>query len=272
MLSQKKQFFEQYAQLKKQENWRDIIELGNQALSIDLTDTQKALVCNRLTSCYFYLGQYADALESSKIAFSNAKASGDIEQQARAIYLISAVYRAQKNKEESRKYIDTALKFTNKNISDFTKAKIYFNAGALEQDLDNNPEKASKSYSIAMSYFEPGSDDYARTAIRNIRCFLELGKISIAKLESERLTIDPNTKTFVHFLQLKSKIDIAQERYGEAYQRASQALEIAKAKDMTQEVERLKSLISDTFEKYQNVISASRANRNQDPSFSVNFS
>ena len=98
-----------------------------------------------------------------------------------------------------------------------------------------------------MSKFIKWTDDYNRTAIRNIRCKLELGQLNAASVAVETLSkwIDKSTRTGVHFLQLQSKIAFKECNYAASYDFANQALKIATSKNMEDDIKRLEQLLRD---------------------------
>lgn len=234
-----------YYTLKSEENWRGIIKLGEKVLlDSNISNKDQAITRNRMASCYHYLGDYKEMENIALQALSNANDCSDIELKVQALYLISAAYRGLKDEKESRKYIDQALKIIFENeISNLNKAKVYFNAGALEHDLCNSLDKANRYYTISMDLFPLGSEEYNRTAIRHIRCVFEKGQINTAKLEADKLRIEPETKTGVQFSMLLSKVYISSQEYHKAYSCAISAKEIADRKSMETESGRLKDLI-----------------------------
>jgi len=245
-------FNTQYKILKTNENWDEIIQLGLEVLKIE----DNGLIRLRLSSCYFYLGNYQEALSHAQLGEELTLDQPNLL--AKSYYLISACFRAlclKSSDEASRvglsskahRAIEEAVKLTEK-ITPFIKAKIYFNYGALVQDVDNAPEKAGLYLSKAMEIFRSSDnyrDDYNRAAMRYIRAILEQGKIEIA--EKEVTTLEPfiplDSKSGVHFLQLKAKIFCALNKYDEAYHCAKTALDKAVEKNMLQDAARLKELL-----------------------------
>lgn len=260
--NEQNQFFTEYKTLKENEDWKRIIKLGNEALlDKNLTDEEQALIGVRLTSNYFYLADHETALKYAQSAYEDALNATNPELMARSIYLISAGHRAiylktsnEEHKKLAKENIDYALNYTELDeVTPFTKAKIYFNAGALEQDVFKDFTKASNYFSKAMGLFHKDSDDYDRTAIRNIRCLLELGQNNTAKLEVERMTVDPNTKTGVQFLLLKTRVYLALPQYKNAYKCATEGLEKANEKGMKSEAKTLTDLLKEILEKAPDV-------------------
>ncbi|WP_341808159.1 hypothetical protein [Wolbachia endosymbiont (group E) of Neria commutata] len=258
-------FFQEYGALKKSEEWGKIINLGLQALKdSEITNVYSALIQCRLTSCYYYLGQHQEALEIAKDALEKATKAENKELQARSFYLISAIYRVLALKtsgEQQKEYKEFANSNTEKalellsepNISNFTKAKVHFNAGALEHDLNSSFDSeafdsALKHYSEAQKLFKAigSNDDYDRTAIRYLRAAMEEGKKSLDEIEAEAgdLSIKKETKTGVQFSILMSRVLLKNGKVGEAFQFATNALEVAKGKSMKTEVTMLEEIIS----------------------------
>ncbi|GFR05493.1 uncharacterized protein TNCT_117071 [Trichonephila clavata] len=161
-------FFQEYDALKESEDWKGIIDIGLKALEDSkITNENLALIKCRLTSCYYYLGQFEEALKVAKGTLEGATQADKKELQARSLYLISAIYRAlflkaseeekteQKYKESASENIERALKLlSDHDVSDFTKAKVYFNAGALEHDVNVSLGSALEHYSQAMKLFK----------------------------------------------------------------------------------------------------------------------
>ncbi|MEI6187163.1 MAG: hypothetical protein WCP46_01500 [Alphaproteobacteria bacterium] len=238
------EFESSYHTLKEQENWQEIIIKGIRTINNDaLTNEEKSLIYARLASCYFYLGNYEEA---RKAALEGFKLAGDDPNLlGRSLYLQSAIYRATKQQELAFKMIKKALELTNNpKMNEYVKAKIYFNAGALHQDLFNQSELASQYYKQAMKIYKEYSDDYCRTAIRYIRCLVELGKLNEAKEFFENLQVKEGSKTFVHLLQIKGKICLKEGDNEKGLLYLNQALAIAQSKGMVKDAERLNELIN----------------------------
>ena len=248
------EFFANYDRLKQKEAWHEIIELGSKALNYnDLTSEERAKINLRLASSYYYIGDYkngAISADNGRIGSTN-----NLDSLARSYYLLSACNRAMSLKTTNEKtsnypeiaheFIDKALALVNNHsVRDFTRAKIYFNAGALAQDVDANFLDASKYYLKAMEIFAKNPDNkdaYNRTVIRYIRSQLELGNVRLADIEAKELarTINKNTRTGVQLLELQSKIALRQGKFQKSYQKIEQALELAQKKGMKADIERL---------------------------------
>lgn len=223
-------FFMQYETLQNAEDWTNIVNLRNNALEEGLDPQNNALINTRLASSLFYLGKKQEALETATYAFANASFIENKELEARSLYLILAGHRALGAKMQAFVFIDNALGYVdNTEVTQITKLKIFFNSGALYQDLNNDPATAMGYYSKALEICQRinDEDDCNRTKIRSIRATLELGDAFKAAKESEELTINLNSKTGVHFLQLKSKIAFALNDYPSARLYASEGLNIA---------------------------------------------
>lgn len=241
-------FFMNYETLKLPENWEELVTLGNNALNEGLNPQNNALINARLASSLFYLGKKQEALDSATYAFGNASLVENKELEARGLYLISAAHRSLGAKEEALSYIHDALAYAdNKEVGQITKLKIFFNSGALYQDLNNDPAIAQTYYEKALEICQEinEEDDCTRTKIRSIRATLELGDAFQANQEATELTekINLSSKTGVHFLLLRSKISYELENYADSARYSMQGLEIAQAKQMQTEVTQLKELI-----------------------------
>ncbi|MDQ8039099.1 MAG: hypothetical protein REH83_01695 [Rickettsiella sp.] len=262
-------FFEEYEALKSSERWQEIIDLGINALKDDeITDKDKAFIKAKSTSCYYYLGKYTEANQMATEALENAKKAGDSDLCVRSLYLISATYRAlasqasgtqhEQYKKLSHDNIREALdRISNSEVCNFTKAKVFFNAGALYHDLNCSYEMAEKYYQQAIELFQSDSDDYNRCVIRNIRLMMDNKRIGTAdelifftkKIEEN---INKETRTGVQFLQLLSKLFLSFGKYDKALEYADRALKTAAAKSMHAELGMLNQVIVEIKNKESN--------------------
>ncbi|OEY86378.1 hypothetical protein BIY23_04480 [Wolbachia pipientis] len=180
--------------------WSEIIAYGESSLEfIKGLDSSKfskkdyeyrVNISCEIISCHFYLGDHDKALKVAKDATAYTKQISNNDLKVRISYLISACYRAlaskekgeqhEKYKKDADDYIKEACALCNKYpISQGIKIKVYFNAGALEQDLNNSPSAARKYYEQALNILENPEfkdkffDNYCRTQIRYIRALLE---------------------------------------------------------------------------------------------------
>ncbi|MFN7038789.1 MAG: tetratricopeptide repeat protein [Alphaproteobacteria bacterium] len=267
------EFFQKFEYLKQKEKWQETIELGNEALKAGPIGIDSVKIELILASCYFYLGNINETLNLAKqiLETINNLFEDQHDLKARALYLSSAAYRmlAQKAESEEGKKIYTvnsdnninkALELTkNVKLENFIIAKIYFNAGALEQDVKNNLAQSMEYYSKAMDIFgseKEWVDDYNRAAIRYIRCKLENGNLRTALIEAKKLSnnIDINSKTGVHLLYLIGKIYLKKEDYVRSYQCTKQAIDIANNKNMNADLAKIKELEKEILEKAPEVI------------------
>lgn len=237
-------FFESYETWKTVEDWNSIINDGNKILEENLGADDNALVNCRIASSLFYLGQYKAALESANYAFGNASLVENKELEARSLYLLSASNRALGEKAEALFYINKVTPYI-EGIDNLTKIKIWFNKGAIYQDLEHDYIKAKENYKQALDIcaIERYKDDCNRVAIRSIRATLELGDALQANKEAKMLTISLDSKTGVQFLLLKSKIAYALGDLQAAHDYASQGLSIANSKQMHKEIQILNDII-----------------------------
>lgn len=144
-------FFMNYDIFKASEDWAEIIDLRNSALSKGLNSKDNALINSRLASSLFYLGKKQEALDAATYAFGNATLAENKELEARSLYLISASHRVLGLVEEAFSFIYDALKLVdNSGVDQITKLKIFFNSGALYQDLNHNSIKAKEYYAQAL--------------------------------------------------------------------------------------------------------------------------
>ncbi len=215
-----------------------------------INDFQKAESYNVLATNSHYLGEYDAALKYSLLA---GKYAVTINQKARSYYLTSAAYRSKaqqkgsskQNKANALLFINKALDLVNDSqLTDKWRAKIFFNAGALNHDLFSDITTSQKYYNSALRFFPEGSDDYARASIRLIRSILESGDINIAKDKLKKLHrhILPQSKTHVHFLQLEAKLNMACNQYEKANVIINRALAIAKDQSLKGDIDRIEGL------------------------------
>ncbi|CAK8162396.1 exported hypothetical protein [Candidatus Xenohaliotis californiensis] len=247
-----------YQSLKAEEKWQSIADISHKILlDNNLDHFSKSLVLNRLASSYFYLGDYENVLNSSMKALYHAKKSASNVSQIRSLYLLSAAHRAlatkksfSNHKKKSLQFINHALVLLDKQqpIQDcnfFIAGKVYFNAGALYQDILQNNKKAIWYYEQALTMFNHSSDDYYRTAIRYIRCLLESGEHNIAKIKMNQFSTNLCTKTGIHHRILKVRVYSKLGEFDKAYKIATEALEQAKVKSMVREIDMLDILIQE---------------------------
>ena len=271
MIDSTDKFFTEYYELKKSEQWNEIIVLGELALKSQTLNTEeKSKIILRLASCYFYKGDIEKCAELSDSSSKDIEIAKYPNLLARSYYLASAAYRAlssrASNKEDKLKFATTASKYINdallideKSITPFIKAKIYFNAGALEHEVNLDLDKALKYYQVAIEIFDQNKayeDDYNRTVIRIIRAKLELGNIKVAELEAKNLDgkIAPESKTKVHLLQLKSKIAFKNSELFKSYCYALNACKLAVDKCMIADYTRSNSMIQNIIKQDPNVL------------------
>jgi hypothetical protein len=250
-------FLSYYQKVKTEEQWSEIIAKGNEALVAEtLSNKEKSEIYAILATSSHYLGQYDQTITYATQAKEYAEHR---DQSARSLYLLSAAYRSKYQQPNANNndlkqadyWINEALKLEESpDLSPFTKAKIYFNAGALQQDIYKEPDKSSVFYLKSMSLFEQKSDDYQRTAIRYIRILVESGKTITASLEIQKIyqNIGDKSKTHVHAMQLEAKIAMGQSRYTKAFQILEQAITIAKDKNMQEDTKRLAQLKNEILE------------------------
>ena len=244
------QFKSRYYDLKKKEDWKQIVLIGNTALEEKIADEERAEIHEIMATTHHYLGEYDNTIQHAGFA---SKFSKDINLKAKACYLASAGYRNKCNIEpgnvsyqaHARQWIDQALELTSiPELEDRWRAKVYFNAGALYHDVFHDNFKAQNFYRQACHFYSQGSDDYNRTQLRMIRSTLESGDSNQALLDIEALReyITPSSKTHVHFLQLEAKIAIKQECHIKADDLLKKALHLAEKKGMSGDFRRLQNL------------------------------
>lgn len=236
-------FDAEYTKYKASNNWVEIISLGETLLATDikmLPAEQARLRC-RLCSSYFYSAKYPKMIEHGLIALGIATQEQIINLQAKALYLISAGYRATSDEYNSRFYINQALDMTKLDIDPFIKGKIYFNAGALEQDLCKKYSIAIEHYTQAEWLFASG-DDRDRIVLRRAQCMSFIGQVEGANNLLNTLSIDKNSRTYVHFLQTRAKVADAEANYPQALLYIDEALSLPLINLMPKDQERLQQL------------------------------
>ncbi len=252
-----------FDQLKKDENWKEITLLGNQALSnCSILPAQKAKIHAQLASCYYYLGDYESSANHASSCLEISECLDDPILLMRSLYLLSAHKRGEGNKnaaidpkqadqyfKEARSLIDKAFLYFDHCKDDFIKAKVLFNAGAAHSDDPNGDLKiATQRYQEAIKIYRSLEeyDDFARTSIRLGKVFLLQGKLD--DLSSLLNKIDINLlpqKTKVHYQYLEAQYYVAIEDYPKARFILLDAIKDAKALEMAADLDRLSRLLKE---------------------------
>lgn len=176
-LASEEAYFTRFEALAKAEKWEEIIAEGREALAIAVTENSlynEAKICAQLTSSSFYLGDYAQALLYANRCHELSESFTDPSLYLRALYLESAVYRAQKDFDRAVEVAEGALRLYQDKELDNPQllAKIYFNLGAAHADNPSgNLNEAVHCYSTALEC-APTPDDQIRTSIRLGKVYL----------------------------------------------------------------------------------------------------
>ncbi len=176
-LASEEAYFTRFEALAKAEKWEEIIAEGTAALDTAVKEDRlydEAKICAQLTSSSFYLGDYAQALLYANRCHELSESFTDPSLYLRALYLESAVYRAQKDFDRAVEVAEGALRLYEDKELDTPQllSKIYFNLGAAHADNPNgNLKEAVRCYSTALEC-APTPDDRIRTSIRLGKVYL----------------------------------------------------------------------------------------------------
>lgn len=257
-----KNYLIHFDQLKKNENWIEIIQLGSQAL-LDpfISLNQKAKIHAQLASCSFYLGDYENCLSHAQNCLSLSEKLDDSSLVIRAFYLLSAHKRAEGNQyleinpklskhyfEEARSLIDQALEHLNYCSDDFMKAKVLFNAAAADSDDPyGNLERAIERYQKAIEIYTSlrAYDDVARASIRLAKVYLlqKRYKDLLCILKGIDVVSLP-LKTKVHYQYLEAQYYASLQQPEKAKSILQEAIETAENLKMETDLKRLEALMS----------------------------
>lgn len=198
--SRVKSFFEDIEKLQKEEKWKEIIDIGLQALQDAKNDNQKnqeASISASLTSAYFYMGEYEQALVHSKRCRELSEKFSNPQLLIKSFYLESAILRTlapkQITEKEKKWFYNEALSLAQDALKKYywhqlndllLKGKIFFNLGAAHLD---NPEGKIKDaelfFTKALDFFlEAGKEDeILRTRLRLVKVMLLQQKYASAE-------------------------------------------------------------------------------------------
>lgn len=232
----------QLSSCKKQEQWEKITQIIESFLSnhLDITSQEKMPLIKELCSSYYRLGLYTETIQSANKLY-NMGDDNDPNIKATALYFMSAGYRGLKEPEQARDHITTALNMIEQNIEQAIKAKIYFNAGALEQDLCQNYDTAIHYYTQANALLD-STEDHNRTNIRLAHSKALCGELGEANQLLSQIDVEYGNRTHIQFLITSAEIKGIEKEYDIALDNIQKALEMARKKQMITEVERLEKL------------------------------
>lgn len=243
-------FFDQFEDLKSRD-WHAICALGEKDLEDEsLTDLEKAQICARLASSYFYLGEYESMKGYIEACRSIALDHSSKKYFIRSLYLLSAYYRGSSLFKEAREVIDEAMELLGSDVEDYLKAKVYFNAGAAyADDPSGDPLKAIEYYQKALTLLDRSSNDAHRVQIRMAKSHLLLKQHKKAwEALLPLFQVDLQPRTSVHLQYICAQIYIAEGDFEAALVEINEALSGAEELSMAADGERLNKLKSQIFD------------------------
>lgn len=231
-------YFKNFDRLAETEKWEEIIYQGKTALEaarIAERSQDEAKICAQLTSTAFYLGDYPQAFVYASRSRELSEKFEDPAPFVRALYLESALYRANgaKNNQEQESYLravqiaeEALFICQTKSIDGNLRGKVYFNLGAAHAD---NPKgdllKAEESYAKALECFKiaEATDDLIRTSIRLGKVYLLQKKYEL----SQRIIDEVRSRTMTERLAMHADYLEAQLKF--AVHEIDQAIKIGRA-------------------------------------------
>jgi len=256
-------YLQNFEILAQREEWQEILAEGSIALKAAQQSCQHAAaakICAQLTSTYFYMGNYDQALLYAKYCHELADACADPSFLIRAFYLESAIYRALAGKEQRKveqqalyaqaiKVCEEAAHLYSIKVVENThlKGKVYFNLGAAHAD---NPigdlDKAENFYVIAIDCFkkENAIDDLVRTMIRLGKVNLLLNHYTSCQemIDAVRLLVS-NQRLSMHVDYLEGQLKFALKDFEKAYSIVSSGLETSRILRAKEDEFRLSTLM-----------------------------
>lgn len=257
------EYFKNFKSLAESENWEEIISQGTRALEAAKKSGRRedeAKICAQLTSTSFYQGDYSQALIYANRCHELSEAFEDSSLFVRALYLESAIYRAQAGKAteeiaQQALYLQAveaaeaaATIYSKKEIDNLLlKGKIYFNLGAAHADNPKGDlEKAEKCYHIAIECLTNIAEPQGL-----LRANIRLGKVYLLqeKYIASQEIIDKvraqgsNERIAMHIDYLEAQLKLACDDLDSAMSIARQGLARAEALGAKEDQFRLMSLI-----------------------------
>ena len=250
-------YFQHFEPLAKAEKWNEIILQGRVALDVAKQagrSQDEAKICAQLTSTAFYMGDYDQALVYAKCCHELSEAFVDPALLIRALYLESAVYRAQASYVRAVQIAREALLvYETKGIDNRALlGKVYFNLGAAHAD---NPQgdlgQAEDSYIKALECFKiiEAQDDLIRTNMRLGKVYLLQKKYDLSqKIIDEVRPLITSERLAMHADYLEAQLKVAVNDIDSAVSIAKTGLARAKALGAKEDEVRLISLLSSLTE------------------------
>lgn len=255
-------YFASLNSLIKEENWEEIITLGEKALQIaEIIEDEETefKILDTLVSIYFRLGDFIEAKIKAERLVLLGISIDNSELVVESLYKLSAVIRAEANNysafpdvqqnyfAEAKVYANMALEMCPNN--QFLKAKVLFNLGAAIADnpMDNQAEALSV-FNEALDLFEQlREEDYRlRTMIRLGKVYLSMNDLSSAQAIVDQLQwsfLDGRTK--MHFLYLGAQVSAAAGNWTEACDKAKEGRMMAIILHAKADLERFDAFIKD---------------------------
>ncbi len=177
-------FFAQAATLEAQGQWQQLVDLGVPVLEKAATPEDEAKLRCFLANAYLSLKQYKAAVEMIQIALEKIKLNVTaVDLQARSLALLSAACRNLGQKDLAGEYIKTAKLLIAKApahlITTPTKIRVYINAGAFAQDMEQNYQNAAADYTKALQLMPLDAKDSSAVLIRLHDCFKNMPEPTI---------------------------------------------------------------------------------------------
>jgi tetratricopeptide (TPR) repeat protein len=236
------EYFAAFPILRDEENWEQIISLGEQALKSTPTDLQAAKIYGQLASSYFYRGEFGAAESHAKACYETAARSGFQEEQVHGMYLLSATARARGEFSAAKAIALLALPLASGEM----RAKVLFNLGAAEgDDPHGNLNAAEAAYTEAASLFECALDRQ-RCAIRLGKIYLLRGEIGSARsLIEHTLPEIRNQRVGIHASYLAAQVEKADGNDEKAKEIGAAALEAARRLNAQKDAERIAAFLEE---------------------------
>lgn len=243
-------YFQAFENLAKEDKWEEIISRGMEALQ-EAHGEDEAKICAQLTSTFFYLGNYNQALHYACRCRELSEYFDDPSLFLRALYLESALHRAQGAFAEAVQIGKTALQlYREKNLAQASLlGKIHFNLGAAYAD---NPlgdlELAMEHYNQAFLCFQIGESDWIRTSIRLGKVYLLQRKFDLTQHIIDQIAPLIQTERIAMQLDyLNAQLLLALDNKDKAFEAAQAGLAKAKTLNAKEDEMRFISLLQKTI-------------------------
>lgn len=247
-------YFKNFEKLAKAEKWEEIIIQGSAALDVAIEEGNthdEAKICAQLTSTSYYKGDYLHALDYATRCHELSEKFDDQTLYVRALYLESAIYRAQENYEKAVATAEEALKiYDKKNIHNFALlGKVFFNLGAAYADDPNGDlTKAEENYERALKSFKKAkaNDDLIRTSLRLGKVYLLQKKYDLSEKIVKKVRPKINSERIaMHADYLEAQLLFALNAVDKAKSVAEKGLEHAKVLGASEDEKRFVTLLDE---------------------------